>query len=351
MHLSHFVAPFLVAAQAPPGLQGEETPALAFASDTVVSQSWEIEQTSEASVSTLTFGGNPQDMGSGSIRTTTRSFETTDAIETATDGALRVFERTYDTVSSETDTKGFEESETVKIVDRDTASLLEGLTVRFEYDEDTEEFNRSFTEDDAGEDEWLDELSAASYLAAALPEDEVEVGASWSLEPTFLRDLLTPGGKVNHQPAPDLPDQPEGGLAITVPSPGGLTRWDEMEGSIDVEYTSIDESEDGARIATLVVTIDVEGEFDIAEELAEEAEDSGATNEYDSGTLERSLAGEVTIQWNLDENLPHSVEGELEGTTAFEASWSMDTGQFELDAATERETDDSYSISASFKKG
>lgn len=343
------IAPSLLAFILVTPVLEETSPALEFKEATTIQQTWSIQRTSESSVATLTIGGNDQDIGSGSTTTQQRSLDFKDTVKAADEGALRGFERSYEQVISVSETEGLDDSAGVRIADKAESSRLEGESVLFTFDEDSEEFESEFGEDSTGEEEWLDGLRAMSFLDGVLPDEAVEVGSSWDVEPGFLGELLSPGGDVDHRaPTEEPEDKPEGAIALVVPTPGGHGAWSEMDGTIGATFESIDKNEEGLRLAKIVLEIDASGDFDLIEELATEAEERGSADDYDSAELERTVKGELVIFWDLDGKRPHAVTGELEGTTAFNASWTVDAGGFQLEAETERQSEDSYVIEATF---
>ena len=330
------VAPFLLA---------DDSPRLGHAADTELTRTWSIRTVRSIEDATMTMNENPQDIGSGSTSTSTVDLTVVDRIAAAADGAPTRFTRTYEAIDTDSKMEGMEESEGMEVRMDQGSSELAGLAVDFTWDADSEEWSRDWNEESDGDDEWLEDLTVDMDLRGILPDDDVEVGASWDVPIGVLSDLLTPGGTLEVFDTGD-DDLPEGGIAIMIPSPGDVGRWAELEGDVRARFAGIVE-EDGPRVAKIVLEIDVEGEVDLVDELEERATERGADEEYTEATLTRTLEGEITVEWDLAGGHFAAVDGVLEGSVEFYASWTIALQGFDLEIEVERAETTETTISAS----
>lgn len=111
------------------------------------------------------------------------------------DGAAIEIVRTFETLadsSNQTSTgpdgEPFEE-------ESEGESELEGKSVRFKWDGDTEEYDISFAEDDEDADaSLLDGLMADADFLMLLPGEDIEVGDSWEIEALAVDGMMNPSG-------------------------------------------------------------------------------------------------------------------------------------------------------------
>lgn len=326
-----------------------DTPRFVLEKDDMVSSAWKVSTTRETITATLGFMDNEQDVGSGSNSTVHRVIELSDEFPAVDeDGSPMAITRSYETISTETD-RGGEALEDVVILETEGDSDLTGCSVVFTYDPDAEDWSAAFAEDSDGEDDWLDELSPRVDLARLLEgaDEDFEVGATWEVSPEFLADVLQPGGTVIQIEKPERDDIPEGGIQLTLPGGDSIQRYDELEGDVSATFQEIVE-EDEMRLAKIVVEVDVSADLDVIEDLEEEADERGSGETYTDGTLTRTLEGQLTILWNLEENRPESIEGEISGSSEIDVEWSMSTGEMELEIVFHQETDIAHVIEATF---
>lgn len=231
-------------------------------------------------------------------------------------GRVTEFTRTYDEVELLVD-----ESQAMSATDQSPESSsesearadakLSGRTVRFLWDSDEEEYERSYEGDRADDDEraLLSGLAATADLSGFLPEGEVSNGESWDVDAAVLATLLHPGG--------DLGLIWEGDLAEEYSAfPEEVT----FEGTLRCKFTGRHER-DGVSLATITV----EGEFTMVEVMATNLErvpgiDGDAT---ETTTSQYEIEGE--LQWNLDAG--HLAELELEASVEVESKLVRDPGQ------------------------
>lgn len=322
----------------------DDTPRLAYDEGSEVTRSWSVDITRSINEATLGINGDGRDIGSDSTRSATIEIQVIDRVEGVADGAPTLFVRSYESIDTNTEIDGLEESEGMEVRSDDGASALAGSDVRFEYDADAEEWSRSFDEDSSGDDEWLDALDPDMDLAMILPDDEVEVGDGWEVPVAVVDALLLPGGELDvDEGGDDAPE--EGAISIVVPNAGDIGRWSELDGSVDATLSEIVD-EDGRRLARIELAIDVEGEIDITDDLDEKAEARGASETYSDATIERTLEGKVKVDWDLEAGRFATVEGELVGTANLFTSSIIATSGIELEIEVESDEEIVVEISA-----
>jgi len=316
-----------------------DTPRIEHGASRELVRTYEVSSARSIDTAVINVMGQDQDVGSGMTRSKTLSLVVADKILAAKDGAPTRFHREFTSASTDQDVG---ELEGVEVVDASGSSELEGLGVIFTRDAEDGEWGREYDEDSEGEDEWLEELAPGMDLSSILPEGEVAVGDSWDVPVSILGDLLRPGGTVDVKS--DLgPDVPEGGVAVTVPGVPEDGGWDAFEGEVVARYESIEE-EDG-RQAKIILTFELSGELDRVEDLEAEAAERGADEEYSEALLTRSLSGEVVVRWDLVGHHALSAEGTLTGESTFNAAWTIDAGQMQLELVYEEEGSLEYEVS------
>lgn len=315
------------------------TPKVAHGAGREIVRTHEVTSVRSLDTAVISVLGQDQDVGSGTDRSKTLSLVVEDKILAATDGSPTRFRRGFTSVSTD---RAMDELEGVEVMDSSGASELEGLDVTFTLDAEDGEWSREYDEDSLGEDAWLEDLTPGMDLSSILPEGEVAVGDSWDVPVSILGDLLRPGGTVDVSRDPGV-DAPEGGVAVTVPGGPADGGWDAFEGEVVARYESIEE-EDGRR-AKIVLTLELSGELDRVEDLEAEAAERGAEEEYSEALLTRSLAGEIVVLWDLIGHHALSAEGTLTGESTFNAAWTINAGQMELDLEYEEEGSVEHEIS------
>jgi hypothetical protein len=334
---SLLIAPFLLS---------DDAPRLGYDAGAEVTRTWSIRTVRTVEDATMTMNENPQDIGSGSVSTSTVDVAIVDRVAAVDSGAPTRFSRTYESIDTASKMEGIEESEGMQFRMDEGSSELAGLSVDFAWDADQEEWSRDWSEESDGDDDWLEDLAADMDLRAILPGEEPSVGDSWDVPVGALADLLAPGGTLEVFDDGGGDDVPEGGIAIMIPSASDVGRWDELEGDVRATFEGIVE-EDGPRVAKIVLEVDVEGEVDLVEDLEDEAAERGADEEYTEAVLTRTLEGRIVVEWDLAQGRFAAVEGTLEGSSEFYASWTIAFQGLDLGIEVERAETSETTISAS----
>ena len=169
----------------------------------------------------------------------------TDRIGDLGAGVPLELERTFDELWTEVRHAGevFEEEESSR-----SSSPLEGVTVRFLWDEDEE--RHAVESEEELDEELLGGLVEDMDLRAFLPADEVAEGDTWEAGPRAFLDYMWPGGQLGFRDDEE-PDELDGELNRAL--------YENAEGTTVVTFTEVREEED-LRLAVLHLEIEVEAE-------------------------------------------------------------------------------------------
>jgi hypothetical protein len=247
----------------------------------------------------------------------------TDRIGELGQGVPLELERTFDELWTEVQHAGeaFEEQESSR-----SSSPLEGVTVRFLWDEEEERHDVESEEElDA---ELLGGLVEDMDLRAFLPADEVEEGDTWEAGSRAFLDYMWPGGLLGFRDDEE-PDELDAELNQAL--------YDNAEGTTRVTFDGL-RTEDDRRLAVLRLEIEVQAEAGLEVE-----EPMPGTQTF---RLEREVAGELL--WDLEAGRLHSlsVEGDGRETYRYEVSGEDEEG-VEHELVEQREFEGSVSYSAS----
>ena len=248
-----------------------------------------------------------------------------DTIGTVRGGHPVKLERTFDTLSSNavssmsSSMMGDEEMEAAG------SSELEGLSVVFTWDDDEGEFGVAFAEDSDGDEDLLEGLKEDMDLRVLLPEGDVSEGEDWSVAPELMISVLAPGGDLAIVPE----DTEMGGMGM----PGGGMNMEQMLGELDGDVTcklTGLRDVDGAKIAVIAISIEIESTNDLTEmiqEMMEEAElpPEAGSMEIESVDVELSIEGEGELLWDITHGhfLELTISSEMESTMDQAMSMSM----------------------------
>lgn len=203
----------------------------------------------------------------------------TERIEEATAGRPVRLRRTFDEVEVEESNEVTLSGESDRSVRRGR-SPLEGRTVRFAWDEDAEAYERSLVDDET--DVALDGLLEDLDLRGLLPEEEVEIGDTWELEPALLGALETPGGDLawewDGDPFDEDPELDEG--------------W---SGEVEATFTGWATDAEG-RIAVIGITGEISREYARATDLEHVPVADGPATETTRETHEL----EAELRWDVE---------------------------------------------------
>jgi hypothetical protein len=257
----------------------------------------------------------------------TTEFEVTDKFVSLASGRPLELLRTYDelalsgsfAIEMEMMPGGGQET------DMTATSELEGKSVAFTWDEDSEEYDAAWHESE-GDDELLENLSEDMDLRVLLPPTSVEEGATWDIDVAKLTDVLALGGDMGLEP--EIEDE-----AQSLPGMGGMgggmgdMLGESIEGTATGEFKGLQEL-DGVHVAAIAVKIDVEGSNDMTEQVNEQMEKMGdqvGEMSVEYADVELDLQAEGTLYWNMDTHHAHSFE--LGGTMHMVMDTAMKVSQ------------------------
>jgi len=236
---------------------------------------------------------NPQSDSMELTMTTVEILVFIDEVEEVDDERVTRFERTFEELSQK---RTVESPMLPETQEGERKSDLESTTVVFEWDADTEEYEREFSVDEGLDDGLLEGLVEDLTLRDFLPEDEVSEGDSWEVDIETFAQALWPGGSLSFYEEEQGPDESYQELE-------GLLRGS-LEGSAEATFEGLRE-EDGVRVAVITVEVEATTEGEI------EVEDPRMGEVIRAVAIEREFEGELL--WNLELQRLHAFIGESRG--------------------------------------
>ena len=298
------------------------------AKGTVLTKS--IETNEELSLEDMSMVMNGQELdpsmvGMEMTTTTQRRVVVTDEYASLDGGRTQRLRRTFDELNFSTSTSMSNQMMGDMDSQVDGESELEGLTVVFEWDADSEEYTVEFDEDSDGDEDLLEDLTQEIDLLGFLPEDEVAEGDSWELEPEIFRSILAPGGSLKIEPdESSVQDMPMG--SNRMPSPDKALG--EFGGEATAEFVDVREV-DGVRVALIRIEFEISTASDLTELMQEMMADAPLPDgmeiemEVESFDMEIVYEGEGELLWNLEGGHLHSFEISGEKTQTVDNSMSV----------------------------
>lgn len=183
------------------------------------------------------------------------------------------------------------------------AAGMSGEKVRFVFDEDDDKYTKSYVDDEAGDVERLDGLEERMDLAFLLPEEAVEAGAEWKIDPLKLATLLVPGGDLAYDTdAGDRGGMDQAGDEMNDSAIEAMREL--MKGDVTGTYKGL--NDDG--LAEISIKLEIAGDRDMSDlvtkamqaaaDASGEEIDPSQMPEIKTFTLELSLDGEGTLLWD-----------------------------------------------------
>ena len=229
----------------------------------------------------------------------------TDEYVATADGQIKALLRTYDGMSLEAGPESGAE-------DVEEFGELVGETVSFKWDEESEDYLKSFHESE-GEESLLENLEADMDLLPLLPKGEVSEGDTWEVQGDSLASVFLPGG----MPAsPDVDD--EGAEEMSELFQEELeAQFEEAFGEFGVSCTYTGTREEGeVKVGVIDFEFEGKGAMDLSELIQSvidlQAGDMGIEADI-SATLDMEFEGKGTLLWNLEAGHVHhyQMDGEL----------------------------------------
>lgn len=286
----------------------------------------------EFALDEMSLEADGQDVGAmlGSLEVgmeTSTRVEVTDVYKAVGEGRPRELLRTYDTLESRTK---MSMSQMEAIPEVEATSELAGRTVRFLWNEESDDYDVSFHESD-GDASLLDGLEEEMDLRFFLPTEEVAVDGSWKVELTALEPLVMPGGNLRMMPA-DAAMDPEAmavmeGLMETFSQKVG----DQLEGNCVCTFKGMREGSE-SRLAEIEIEIDITASLDLREflqqaiqtGLAQSGQDFEIEFDISQADVTADYEGAGTLLWDTAAGRLHSLGLHGDLNLGFDIDVSLD---------------------------
>jgi len=256
---------------------------------------------------------SPMPMEIDMSNTTEFSVVVEDEYVSVSDGRPAELKRAYDTISSHTEVKvemDMMGTTTTQDMPISAGSELEGMTVRFKWNEDEKRYDATFAEE-KGEEELLEDLFEDMDFRALLPSGAVSPDDEWSIEASKLASVLAPGGNLKLVPE-DLDAETMMGMN---PNQGSMSDWfgESLEGEVVATFKGTRKGDDGTELGVIELRIDISNAVDLTEMVSEMMENAelppeAGDMEIDHMDIEVSLEAEGTLLWNLAAGRAESFE-------------------------------------------
>lgn len=281
----------------------------------------------------IRMGGNPMPIeGMEMNQKAVQSVTVTDEYGDTADGRMAKLTRTYDAIGMESDTDmvmGMQQS-----MSGAGTSGLEGKTVVFQWNEEEDEYDTKFKEGEKGDAKLLEELTFGMDLVGLLPAEEIEVGASYDIEPGALEELLAPGGNMGVEMEMD---GAQGGMpGMDQGQTGDLSHFfqEALDGSATGKLKEVRDSE-GVRLAVIELNFDVLAVADLTEAMGDMGGGElppGMDISVDRMEMEMTYVGKGEMLWNLTAGHVHSIKMEGDITINMDMAMTMN-GEMEMTTA------------------
>jgi len=188
-------------------------------------------------------------------------------------------------------------------------SALEGKTVVFSWDDDNEGYTKGFEQ--GGDEDLLKGLAEDMDLRVFLPEDEVQEGDKWKIEPNGLIDILFPGGDFAFTMESDGDEPP---MPAMDPKNSPYPReWftGQIEGDLTAKYVGTCEVDD-IKVAVIEITVKIIAARDMTDFLSrtilDEEAPEGMSMSVDHMAVDTTLDGTGRLLWDLGGGHLHTLE-------------------------------------------
>lgn len=266
------------------------------------------------------------------------------------DGQPKKLKRSFDSVEQSTDME-MEIDVMGQVQNNDmsipTSSELDGAEILFTWDDELGDYVASFPEEE-GDKELLEGLTEDMDLRSFLPGSDVSEGDEWEVEPFALLTVLAPGGNLKLIPE-DIDSADAMGMNQDM---GDFNDWftEDMEGAVNATFKGTKETEDGAKVGVIAVSVKITNAVDLTEMMQEglsELPDEAGEMEVSSMDLALELEGEGTLLWNLSAGCAHSFEMTSDFGLQMDIAMSLSTGGMEMDIEQSMEFSGSLTSTAS----
>ena len=253
----------------------------------------------------------------------------TDELDEIEDGRPTDLTRTFvELVQESTDATEDEEYES------SSSSDLEGLSVRFLWDEDDESYYAEAVDDDDDlEDDVLAWLAGDMDFLEYLPDGEVSEGDEWDLDASAYLAIMWPGGLLGFYDDGDVEIDPFN-VAVDRQVVENLTG----SGTATLEELR---DEDGESVAVISIELDVETW------ALEDREVEGGEVTYDI-EINREIEGELV--WNLDRGRLDTATFDAVAGMVRTVSWTAETEDGDIDVEQEERYEGTIAYEVEFEE-
>lgn len=236
--------------------------------------------------------------------------EVTDVYKAVGEGRPLELLRTFEALSSSVNMQ-MSPAE-AEIPEIESTSELEGKTVLFRWNEEEQEYERSYAEGE-GDEELLEGLEEDMDLRVFLPASEVAEGETWTVELADLQSVIIPGGNPRMMPEGMEVDQET--LKMFEELFGNFELGDLLEGECSCTYKGA-RDEDGVRLAEIAIEVEVSTTLDLAEvlnkairvALEQQGVEDAVDFSLDKADLNLDFEGSGVLLWNLGAGRLHGFQ-------------------------------------------
>lgn len=297
------------------------------AADSAWETSASVTYDTEVEESLLDIGGQEMEPALGMQRSASYTVRAIDRIAAAEDGWATDFTREFAEAHRSSGADGVGDSGAegeVQIAGLgDHESPFAEESVRFLWSADEELYRPEIPEDSGLEEEWLEGLRPRFDGTAWLPDEDVEIGDQWEVDPEAFRALFEPAGDLRwfaEEDGPDDDDDDSGFVRIELPGVRAGFDLPELEGTLTVQLLEVEEG-----LATLELSADLLYEGDIYELLAEDSD-----LDVENVDREFTLEGTGAVVWNLANARLESLSLEADLTDRYDGEGYLEFGPEEV---------------------
>lgn len=293
---------------------------LRFAPEADLTLKKSVTVTRETTTDTCDFSIDDQEfpIKTGLRHTSTFELVVEDTYVKVEDARVQELSRSFERVQRAHEYKDVPENVSVQVESDDT-DPMEGLAVRFTWNEEEEEYDRKFEDDSEETDEaWLEGLIVDFDFQDFLPDDEVELEGSWSIEAAAFLSALNPGGDWSWDSDDEEDDGDDGTVRIFLPGAPDEVLREALEGDVTATFVELE-----GDLATIEIEVELEAELELVTELDEQfADEDDAERSFSEADGTLGYEGKGTLVWNVKRGTFETLEFELDVERSLSATWT-----------------------------
>lgn len=278
----------------------------------------------------MTMNGQEMPIGLGDVDPSERegefgySMEVLDVFNGMTEGRVTDLMRTYSLIEGHYDAGGDSGEEAFE--------ELEGQSIHFVWDDETEAYTRTVQDEKAElEEDLVNALSVELDMGAMLPEGEVSVGDTWERPGAVLANLLMPG--IDFAAAAEMESDAEAEIPAEL-----LEAFEEAleEAIIECEFTGMSgegETESAIIAFSLVADLSIDAADAVASQM--DANEMEMEMDLEELTIEFAIELEGELLWNVRGGHFHSYEVGGDLTVDAYMIMALGGGQMEMEGEAE----------------